>query len=108
MTDEDIQNSAASYSGGSGLIRHIGVDPENKKPKCAECHKEFKHKSDLNYHIRVQKCHQGSSVTSKDKIEDKIVLLEKHLADIDSQIETVAALISGLDSAECDDCFVNK
>ena len=39
---------------------------------------------------------------------DKIIFLETHLADIDSKIETVAALISGFESFECDDCFVNK
>ena len=39
---------------------------------------------------------------------EKIELLETHLADIDSQIETVAALISGFETVECDDCFINK
>ena len=41
--------------------------------------------------------------TSK-KENNKIMIVEAHLADIESQIETVAALISGLASGECDDC----
>ena len=103
-------NCEASYSNQKSLTRHNKTDHQNLRHTCAGCDKKFKHRYGLRYHIKVQKCQQTLSKTEKDEIDYKIEFLEKHLADIDSQIHTVAALISGFESFElkCDDCFSNK
>ena len=100
-----LQNCEASFTSPSDLSLHIRADHKKINYKCDRCNAEFRVKPDLNRHIkRKKKCQPGFGNNEKDKIE----FVEAHLADIDFQIETVAALISGLDSVECDDCFFNK
>ena len=99
-----LPNCKATFTSPSELSRHIKDDHRNVKHTCADCDTEFKYKVGLDRHIEKQKCKSGFSK----KETDKIVCVEAHLADIDSQIKTVAALISGLDSVECEDCFLNK
>jgi len=90
------------------LLKHNSSDHKNIKHVCAGCNEEFTQKSSINRHIRVKKCQPSLSKTENDRKAEKIVFLETHLADIDSQIETVAALISGFESFECTDCFLNN
>jgi len=96
-----LPNCAASYLSSRALAEHNSVKHQHIRYTCAGCNNKYTSKKNLNYHIRIQKCQPGFSKNKK----DKIVFLEKHLADIDSQIGTLAALISGFNSFECDDCF---
>ena len=100
-----LPNCEASFTVPSDLYRHIRADHKQIRHTCARCNAEFKSKYELDLHSKKKKkCQPGFSRKEK----DKIVFVEAHLADIDSQIETVAALISGLDSVECEDCFLKK
>ena len=100
-----LPDCEAPFKSPSELYLHIRADHKNIKYTCARCNAEFKAKYDLDCHSkRKKKCQLWFSKKEK----DKIVSVEAHLADIDSQINTVAALISGLDSVECEDCYLNK
>ena len=82
---------------------------ENRRFHCdyPNCKKSYPEKRFLENHFLS---YHDKRKTEKDKIDDKIEVLEKHLTDIDSQIHTVAALISGFELFElkCGDCFSNK
>ena len=90
-----------SYTTKQSLEYHVSSHPENQRFQCEypECRKFFSSTSNLNKH---------ASNVHNNKRFNTIAVLETHLADIDSQIETVAALISGFETFECDDCFLNK
>ena len=101
-------NCTVSYGSRIGLFKHNSAVHKNIKHVCAGCNEEFKQNSALNHHIRVINCQPNVSKPGNDMMAEKIEFVEKHLADIDLQIETVAALISGFESFECTDCFLNK
>ena len=96
--DPDCQKS---YTTKWSLEEHVSSYHENQRFQCeySDCRKFYSTRSNLTKH--VSKAH-------KNKRFDTIAVLKAHLADIDSQIETVSALISGFNSFECDDCFLNK
>ena len=104
----DYPDCQKSYTNRSGLFKHNSSEHNNIQHVCANCKEEFRQKSSLNRHIRVKNCQPSFSKTENDRMAEKIVLLETHLADIDSQIKTVAALISGFESFDCTECFLNK
>ena len=97
----DYPDCLKSYTDKRTLEDHVASYHENRGFHCKypDCQKVYTTNSDLRRH--VLKKHTK-------KRFDTIAVLEAHLADIDSQIETVAALISGFDSIECEDCFLNK
>ena len=95
---------ANSFISPKSLRDHIKTKHNKVKYTCASCIEEFKTGRSLKRHVENQKCRPSVHKNSTEKIE----FLEKHLADIDSQIRTVAGLISGFESFECDDCHSNK
>ena len=101
-----------SYTEKQNLEDHVLSyhDKKDKKYLCKQLHcgAIYSSRSGLSYHIRVKKCQPSLSKTENDRKAEKIVFLETHLADIDSQIETVAALILGFDSFECDECLARS
>ena len=85
------------------LKQHVLSNHENRRYRCEypDCEKSYTTKECLKDHIAS--CHEN-------RINHETHKNKKHQcpADIDSQIKTVAALISGFESFECTDCFLNK
>ena len=96
--DPDCQKT---YTSKQYLERHVLIHHKSRRFHCEypDCQKFYNSKQSLCKHI--SKAHTN-------KRSDTIAVLETYLADIDSQIETVASLILGFDSIECDECFLNK
>ena len=87
----------AAFKSSSSLWHHIQIVHKHITYKCLDCEKIFTFGSSLKKHRELKVC-----LKPKTK---RIANLEARLSDIDSQIEKVAAMISGLDSLECDDCI---
>ena len=93
-------NCQKSYTTKQNLELHVSSYHENRGFRCEypDCQKSYTTKSNLCKHVLREHAEAH-------KRFETIAVLETHIADIDSQIETVAALISGFDSFECDECF---
>ena len=100
----DYQGCKKSYSEKVDLKNHIGSYHRNVRYTCDGCQTKYKNKRTLDLHLKKQQCKKSSNK----KQNEQISVVEAHLADIDSQIETVATLISGISSVNCHDCTLNK